>query len=331
MKNTIPLIACIAGLATAAVAQPAYMNYQGRLLDTVGQPLTNGSYSLEFNIYNSANGTNLVWGPFLCDDGIAEGHATRAVVANGRFNVILGPNDTAGRALTAAFWGNDRYFEIKVNGGDPILPRQQVLSAPYAIQSTSARTAEVASNIVQQVADVLCPPGTIVAFGGAAVPAGWLPCNGSSLPTTGNYARLFTAIGYSWGGSGGSFNLPDLRGMFLRGVNAGRTGIWADPDGATRTIGSLQPSTVATHNHRWSVMTGSGRSSKVSSWTSSGYAEVMRHTISGDAPNTGGDDDDFVVSPSATDFNVFTDPYSTIWQSYETRPNNACVNYIIKY
>ena len=138
MKKTLSIMLLVTSLAATACAQPALINYQGRLLDAAGQPLANGNYKLEFNIYPSAAGGELVWGPFICDDGTGSGHAPKTVVANGRFNVILGPMDTAGRSLANAFSSPERFVEIKVNDGDPIQPRQQFLSAPYALQSGSS-------------------------------------------------------------------------------------------------------------------------------------------------------------------------------------------------
>lgn len=61
------------------------------------------------------------------------------------------------------------------------------------------------------------PPGAVMAFAMTTPPSGWLECDGSSQSTTGATAALFTAIGYAFGGSGSSFNLPDLRGQFVRG------------------------------------------------------------------------------------------------------------------
>lgn len=49
---------------------------------------------------------------------------------------------------------------------------------------------------------------------------GWLICNGRSLNTN-RYNDLFQVIGYSFGGSGGSFNLPDSRGRVLAGSGQG--------------------------------------------------------------------------------------------------------------
>jgi microcystin-dependent protein len=62
--------------------------------------------------------------------------------------------------------------------------------------------------------------------------AGYLLCNGASYSTA-TYPQLFGIIGYSYGGSGASFNVPDFRGMFLRGNGSQTIG------GVTYTGGSL--------------------------------------------------------------------------------------------
>ena len=56
-------------------------------------------------------------------------------------------------------------------------------------------------------------PGMVVPYAGvdSKVPTGWLFCNGQSLSTA-TYSSLFAVIEYTYGGSGGSFNVPDLRG-----------------------------------------------------------------------------------------------------------------------
>ncbi len=71
------------------------------------------------------------------------------------------------------------------------------------------------------VSEIGTPAGIIDTYAGAAAPLGYLLCHGQSVSTT-TYAALFAAIGYTYGGSGTSFKLPDLRGVFLRGLDAGR-------------------------------------------------------------------------------------------------------------
>lgn len=65
----------------------------------------------------------------------------------------------------------------------------------------------------------LLPVGTVVDFASTTAPTGWVECNGTSYSTS-TYPYLFSAIGYSWGGTGSSFNVPDLRDR----VVAGRSG-----------------------------------------------------------------------------------------------------------
>jgi microcystin-dependent protein len=69
--------------------------------------------------------------------------------------------------------------------------------------------------------DPLYPVGSIMYFARNSAPDGWLKANGASVSTT-TYAGLFASIGYTWGGSGGSFTLPDLRGEFPRSWDDGR-------------------------------------------------------------------------------------------------------------
>jgi microcystin-dependent protein len=81
--------------------------------------------------------------------------------------------------------------------------------------------------VAAPVPPVVVPPGTIVAFAGTTVPAGWLLCDGASVSTTlpAGYPDLFAAILYTYGGSGGTFSVPDLRQRFPLGKAASGTGV----------------------------------------------------------------------------------------------------------
>lgn len=63
------------------------------------------------------------------------------------------------------------------------------------------------------------PVGSVKSFAGSSTPAGTLICDGSAVSRT-IYANLFSIIGTTHGAGDGSttFNLPDYRGMMLRGV-----------------------------------------------------------------------------------------------------------------
>ena len=64
------------------------------------------------------------------------------------------------------------------------------------------------------------PPGTVIIHAGGR-PPGWLTCIGSAVSRT-TYAALFAAIGTTYGAGDGTttFNLPDLRGRFPRGITS---------------------------------------------------------------------------------------------------------------
>ena len=81
-------------------------------------------------------------------------------------------------------------------------------------------------------------PGTIKTFGGATLPPSYLECDGSSLAVTA-YPKLFAAIGYTHGGGGASFNIPDLRGVFVRGAGTNATTNFGGVSGHTPAGGAL--------------------------------------------------------------------------------------------
>jgi putative phage-related tail fiber protein len=65
--------------------------------------------------------------------------------------------------------------------------------------------------------------GEVAYFARTTPPSGWLKANGAAVSRT-TYAALFAAIGTTFGAGDGrtTFNLPDLRGEFIRGLDDGR-------------------------------------------------------------------------------------------------------------
>lgn len=92
--------------------------------------------------------------------------------------------------------------------------------------------------------------GDIKATASTTTPAGWLLCAGQAISRT-TYAELFAAVGTTYGAGDGSttFNVPDLRGRTIAGLDnmngtdAGRLD-WANTLG---TAGGQQVN--ATHKH----------------------------------------------------------------------------------
>lgn len=62
------------------------------------------------------------------------------------------------------------------------------------------------------------PAGTISSWPSNTIPVGYLLCSGQQLPIA-QYQDLFAVIGTTFGGDGiTTFNLPDMRGLFIRGI-----------------------------------------------------------------------------------------------------------------
>ena len=199
-------------------AVPPLINYQGMLTDADGKPLA-GAKKLEFNLYDKPIDGTLIWGPQTFDN---------VYLGNGRFNVILGTTDAAGRGIVTAFNASNRYLSMKVGepgadlaGVKELVPRQQLLSAPYAIQ------AEYALHGV--------PTGTIVAYYANTAPEGWLLCNGQTIPNESKYAKLRELVGGS---------TPNLQDRFIVGKGSRNLGQIGGEETHTLTIAEMP-----THDH----------------------------------------------------------------------------------
>ena len=81
--------------------------------------------------------------------------------------------------------------------------------------------------------------GMIAFYCRTVAPDGWLVCDGDEISRI-NYSDLFAVIGTRFGDGDGSstFNLPDLRGMFIRGWSGERSGY-----DSGRSFGSVQEGT----------------------------------------------------------------------------------------
>ena len=97
---------------------------------------------------------------------------------------------------------------------------------------------------VDSAVTAAAPSGCIIYHAASTAPTGYLKANGAAVSRT-TYAALFAAIGTVYGVGDGSttFNLPDLRGEFIRS--------WDDARGVdtSRTFGSFQDQAYLSHNH----------------------------------------------------------------------------------
>jgi hypothetical protein len=125
-------------LVPGAQGVPPLINYQGQLLDASGNPMATGDYNVEIKLYSAESGGAVVWGPQTFNGQSGTGLGPKVSVVQGHFNLILGPKDTADRNLVDIVGTNPSLFlELKVGSGNPIAPRQQLLTAPYALSAAT--------------------------------------------------------------------------------------------------------------------------------------------------------------------------------------------------
>lgn len=196
------------------------------------------------------------------------------------------------------------------------------------------------------------PVGSVVAYAGttASLPGNWRICNGEELSRH-DFRELFNRLGTAWGpgNSTTTFNIPDLRGRFVRGVDDG-TMRDKGPRGPIKG-GALSPTEVGTleldalqthihaatqsaadggHNHPVQIqrtsISGSNGSRDNDQGGNNFNADPNLGSISASIPaNTGAHTHAFVISPP-TDM----PGQPSVRTSTETRPENAAVYWICK-
>lgn len=183
-------------------------------------------------------------------------------------------------------------------------------------------------------------PGQVAAFAGAQPPAGWLKANGAAVSRA-TYARLFAAIGTRYGAGDGktTFNLPDLRGEFIRG--------WDDARGldASRGLGSVQSAMLGSHGHTATAASAGAHTHAASCDIAGEHSHTLgRASNAGTFTNTpfpghsqSGAYSTSVAGAHAHTISVLANGAHThavtvgATGGHETRPRNIALLYCIKY
>ena len=136
--------------------------------------------------------------------------------------------------------------------GSVVLSASPTLTGvPLAPTATfGSNSTQIATTAFVQANATAVPTGAVLysAAPSGTPPVGYVIANGAALSRT-TYAALFAAIGTTYGAGDGSttFNVPDFRGVFLRGLDNSRG---LDP---SRALGTLQSSQNLSHTHTGTV------------------------------------------------------------------------------
>ena len=83
------------------------------------------------------------------------------------------------------------------------------LYSTVSVYTTSLNATSVSAVSITANNSAVNFPGTVTPYGGATAPTGWLLCNGTGYSTS-TYVALHSLIGYTYGGSAGTFNVPNI-------------------------------------------------------------------------------------------------------------------------
>ena len=160
------------------------------------------------------------------------------------------------------------------------------------------------------------PVGQIIYVALSSAPTGYLKANGAAVSRS-TYAALFAAIGTVFGAGDGSttFNVPDLRGEFVSGLDDGR-GI-----DASRVLGSAQAQSYQSHSHG---VTDPGHGHNYTS-NGSNMAGRINPGVSAGFSGNGIGDVSFIIAANSTGI------YINASGSTETRPRNIALLACIKF
>ncbi len=335
MKKTFLLFVFAVCILSISIAQSPF-KYQAVMRDINGNILINKNVGLRVSIMQGTTPTTVY----------SEGH-NKTSDQFGIINIEVGTGSVLSGNYLTINWSalnNQLQVEIDMTGGTTytLLGTSPILSVPVANYAVKAGSSTF-------------PAGLIMPFGGNVdkIPDGWLLCDGRAINRS-EYPELFNTITVNWGGGDLSttFNLPDLRGQFLRGLDGDAN---VDLDKSTRTekyiggssgnnVGSYQLGAFEVHSHTGLIGYNGNHNHTGSTSTAGAHAhDIPLNSGNGiESVNTGAESGTNSVSTSTNgshshslsiNYNGTHTHDVSIYNSggNETRPVNANVLYIIKY
>ncbi len=146
LKHIFPWGLLVLGLtlSDAVSAATRLLPFQGKLTDATGRAVADGAKVVQFKIYNAPIGGQSVWA----------GEVQKLTVNSGLVSTMLGSK----ASLQGVDFNQELYLELTIdaNGDDqitsadpPLLPRQSIVPAVFALESGHAKVSDLATNSLQ--------------------------------------------------------------------------------------------------------------------------------------------------------------------------------------
>lgn len=230
----------IASIPTARAVQgiPYFINFQGRLADSSGNILPNGSYNIRFRIFDAASGGTNLW----TGDRSFGASDHRITVTNGLFSIQFGDTAAGDPALSPTIFNSatQLYLEVELpstatnNCGTsncaawtegPFTPRQPIAASPYAFNTDTLDGLDSADFGQVAAANTFSGTNTFSKSGGAGIVLSGSPASSGSLLQIGSSLSSGnsngTLIGANGAFTGDLLNLQVSNATKLKVDNSG--------------------------------------------------------------------------------------------------------------
>ncbi|MEO0050478.1 MAG: hypothetical protein ABIK42_04985, partial [candidate division WOR-3 bacterium] len=117
-----------ASFSSFAITIPRMLSYQGKLTDSLGNPVPDGNYQLTFRLYTEETGGS----PFWTEEQTIS-------VRNGLFSALLGAVNPIGSVPDAGVL----YLSLQVGTGSELTPRLRIVSSAYAFLTERAANSDL--------------------------------------------------------------------------------------------------------------------------------------------------------------------------------------------
>lgn len=311
----------LAPSASAAQTIPYKMNFQGRLTDTTGQPVANGSYNMKFRIFDASSGGTEQWSE-------TRETTNRVVVTNGLFSTQLG--DVTPLPVSI-FTTQNLYFEIELPTPatatcstascasfteGAMTPRSKLGSSPYAFNADTIDGIDGASLAQQGAANTFTAVNifnnTVTIGSSNSTTKFVVQDNGATALLTADTSNTVVKVGTTAAGTLANVRLLSTDAEFTGTVRVGTSTNGIDMSGANGIVlsGTARPMRTVTlvPEYPGAVLTPDG-SSNTGTMTSDFCSHSALLNINPTACGSSGDEHNYyawtTTQGTAQDYNIY--------------------------